>query len=265
MDQEQGDLVGNRVGCAAPSAGGDGDDLGRLLLACAEGAADRFVFWSRFHDRTGVRTMAEIGVWKGEFAAAILARCAKIERYCLVDPWRHLERWNRPWNLSDAALDACRAEALHRTAFARDRTILLEGTTLEAADHIPDRSLDAAYIDGDHTLRGITIDMVAMARKVRKGGWICGDDFHPTIAHHSRHEPILVFPFVVHFAEAMRLPVYALPFRQFLVHNEPGGFVFHDLVGGYDKLELRPHMGRLFAVRMRVSEALRTLRGRGRG
>ena len=33
---------------------------------------------------------------------------------------------------------------------------MLRGTTTEVIDRVPDRSVDFAYIDGDHTLRGIT-------------------------------------------------------------------------------------------------------------
>jgi hypothetical protein len=35
----------------------------------------------------------------------------------------------------------------------------LRGKTTEVIDKIPDASLDIVYIDGDHMLRGITIDL----------------------------------------------------------------------------------------------------------
>ena len=206
--------------------------------------------------------MAEIGVWKGEYAEALLARCPGIGRYWMVDPWRPLDVWNRPWNVGGDAFEAFYAEALARTEFAAERRIVLRGTTLEAAPAIPDGSLDFAYVDGDHTLRGITIDLINILPKVRPGGWIGGDDFHPRIAHHSRHEPMLVFPFAVHFAEAMRLPIFALPFRQFLIVNAPGRFVFHDPQGLYRDTELRRHLPASLRWRLRASETLRRLLGR---
>ena len=230
------------------------------MAGCAAGAADRFDLWARFAAAAGIREMAEIGVWKGAFAEAMLARCPDIARYWMVDPWRRLDGWERPLNVDE--LEACYEEALERTAFASARRTVLRGTTLEAVPSIPDGSLDFAYVDGDHTLRGITIDLINILPKIRPGGWIGGDDFHPRIAHHSRHEPMLVFPFAVHFAEAMRLPIFALPFRQFLIVNAPGRFVFHDPQGLYRDVELRRHLPASTLWRLRVSEGWRRLRGR---
>lgn len=238
--------------------------LSAILLDCARDAETRFDLWARFMDSRAVVNFAEVGVWKGEFAEFMLGRCPGLRRYYLVDSWRHLSDWNRPWNLDDRALQECYEETLRRTAFAADRTVLLRDTTLEAVKRIPDSSLDAAYIDGDHTLRGITIDLINILPKVRPGGWVFGDDFYPKVSHHLRHEPILVFPFAVHFAEAMRLPIYALPFRQFLIHNEPSGFVFHDASGEYRERELRRHLSPGIAWRLRAAELRRRVAQVGR-
>jgi hypothetical protein len=107
-------------------------------------------------------------------------------------------------------------------------------------DQIPDGSLDFAYVDGDHTLRGITVDLISVYPKIRDGGWIGGDDFSPTIWQHSAEfEPTLVFPLAVHFAEAVGARIYGLPFKQFLIEKAPGpAHEFIDLTGRYGDLEL---------------------------
>lgn len=105
---------------------------------------------------------------------------------------------------------------------------------MDVIDEIPDQSLDLCYVDGDHTLRGITIDLVRAFQKVRLGGWIGGDDFSSTIWQHSTaYEPTLVFPFAVHFAEAVGAEIYALPHSQFLMHCTSAGFSFSDLTTEY--------------------------------
>jgi hypothetical protein len=121
---------------------------------------------------------------------------------------------------------------------------VLRGRTSEVIDQIDDASLDLAYIDGDHTLRGISIDLLKVYPKVRDGGLLTGDDLTPTIwQHNSRFEPSLVFPFAVHFAEAMDHPFYALPYKQFLIHKDPAaGFEYHDLVGKYPTTDLLPQL-----------------------
>lgn len=185
--------------------------------------------------------MAEVGVYRGEFAARVLAECDSIETYYMIDPWRHLDDWNKPANTDDRSFEEHFDEAMRSTEFAADKRIVLRGTTTEVIDRIPDASLDFVYIDGDHTLRGITIDLIRVFPKIRDGGRIGGDDFTPTMFQHStRYEPTMVFPTAVHFAEAVGAPIYALPHDQFLIERNNGdAFRFHDLTGRYGDIELR--------------------------
>jgi hypothetical protein len=201
----------------------------------------RIDLWQRFIEIGGVRHAAEIGVLRGDFAASILGQCQGIARYYMVDPWRSLEDWNKPANVSDDKFERFFAEAMEKTAPWESKRVVLQGTTVEVIDRIPDGSLDFVYIDGDHTLRGIAIDLINCHRKVRVGGWIAGDDFSRSIWQHPpSFEPTLVFPFAVYFAEAVGEPIYALPHDQFLIEKRSGdGFEFHDLTGRYDDLSLR--------------------------
>ena len=106
--------------------------------------------------------------------------------------------------------------------------------------------VQTVYIDGDHTLHGITVDATLAYQALREGGILAGDDFVPTIWQHSlQHEPTLVFPYMVHFAEAIGARVFALPFNQFLLQKPVGGerdFEFVDFTGRYTELELRRHL-----------------------
>jgi hypothetical protein len=231
----------------------------RELQAILTDSTTRFELWTELLRLCDVRVAAEVGVWKGDFAAQILRSCASITSYYMIDPWRHLPDWNKPWNVSQNAFDAIYDEAMSKTRFAAARITVLRGRTKDAADKIKDGSLDFAYIDGDHTLRGITIDLIKLLPKIKPGGLLGGDDFVDTPwQHDARFEPTLVFPFAVHFAEAMDLPIIALPFNQFLIHNERArGFSFTDTTGLYSDLSLNklprsraegilPILGRLF-------------------
>ena len=122
-----------------------------------------------------------------------------------------------------------------KTAFAESKIRVLRGTTLDVIDQIPDGSLDFAYIDGDHSLRGITIDLVNLLPKIKPGGLIGGDDFAPRPWQHGPgFEPTLVCPFAIYFAEAKRLPIVFLPFNQFMIRNRPKlGFSVTDATGCY--------------------------------
>jgi hypothetical protein len=217
------------------------------LKALAAAAGDRYDLWISFLKHLGAASIAEVGVFRGAFAERLLDDCPAIERYYMIDPWRHLEDWNKPANREDDRFEGFYQEVMERTAAHADKRIVLRGRTAEVVDQIPDESLDFAYIDGDHTLRGITIDLVKVLPKIRPGGWIGGDDFCKSIFQHSsEYEPTLVFPFAVHFAEAMDLPIYALPHRQFLIHNDPGaGHAFVDLAGAYADTGLKRQIDRV--------------------
>lgn len=218
------------------------------LAHAAAAATDRRDLWVRLCRARSVRRMAEIGVWRGQFAAQLLHELPEVTAYHLVDPWRPLESWAKPSNVVEAEFEAIMREALAVTAFAGDKVIVLRGTTAEVADRLPDGSLDLAYIDGDHTLRGITIDLMRLLRKVRPGGLIGGDDYSGDPWHHGPgHEPTLVCPFARYFAEAADLPFVALPFGQFAILNQPDGYSFTNLSGAPSRASVgRPGS---FAVR----------------
>jgi predicted O-methyltransferase YrrM len=207
------------------------DDVRRL----AASADDRMQLWATFLQQQQIATMAEVGVYRGAYAARMLASAPSLQRYYMIDPWRHLEDWNKPANRSDDTFETFFAETLAKTEQYSAKRVVLRGRTVDVVDEIPDASLDFAYIDGDHTLRGIAIDLARIYPKVRDGGFIGGDDFCRNIFQHSEeYEPTLVFPYAVYFAEAMGVRIYALPHRQFLMQKlKTDGPTFVDLASGY--------------------------------
>lgn len=215
-----------------------------LLRDCICASPSRVDFWVEFVRRVRVQRMVEVGVYKGDFAAVLLERCQSIEKYYMIDPWRHLEDWNKPANQDDTAFVRFFQAAKAKTDFAASRRVILRGKTTEVIDQIPDGELDFAYIDGDHTLKGIAIDLVRVFPKVRPGGYIGGDDFTPTIwQHNTTFEPTLVHPFAVYFAEAVGATIFALPNSQFCMQRtEHEGFSFVDITGQYRELTLRNQM-----------------------
>jgi hypothetical protein len=216
------------------------------LRSWIEPCSSRIDLWTRFIDATGARVVAEVGVYRGDFAARLLRDCGAISAYYMVDPWRHLEGWNKPANQTDDVFAGFFVEAMKKTREHGHKRIVLRGKTSEVIDEVPDGSLDFAYVDGDHTLRGITVDLIKVFPKIREGGWIGGDDFGPSIwQHDATYEPTLVFPFAVHFAEAVGARIFALPFKQFLIEKASGlGHQFHDLTGRYADLGLNRQFAR---------------------
>jgi hypothetical protein len=213
----------------------------QILKQCISSSKSRLELWVEFIRSFGVRQMAEVGVYRGDFAAVMLQRCPGLTRYYMVDPWRHLSDWNKPSNKADSELEEFFQEAKTKTDFAAAKRVILRGKTTEVIDQIADGELDFAYIDADHTLKGIAIDLIRVYPKVRAGGFLGGDDFTRSVwEHNTRFEPTLVFPFAVYFAEAVGATIYALPYSQFCLQKTSSPkFAFVDLTGLYDDVGLQ--------------------------
>jgi hypothetical protein len=214
------------------------DDIERLMHA-----PERLPMWVSFLQEHHVHTVAELGVARGMFAQGLLRSCPEIDKYYLIDPWMHLDDWNKPSNKDSLSFEEFYEEAMDRTDRWKSARVVLRGRTTEVIHSIPDDSLDFAYVDGDHTLRGVTVDLIRVWPKVKANGFIAGDDFCPSTQHDGIFEPTLVFPLAVYFAEAMDVPITALEHDQFLIQKSGSGFSFVDQTGLYGDLTVRGTLG----------------------
>jgi len=204
--------------------------------------------WSQIIQQAQAKDVLELGVFRGAFAEHILRHCRSIMQYYMLDPWRHLDDWNKPANVDQSKFDDIYALAMATTDFARERRIVLRGTTTEMIDEISDAGLDIAYIDGDHTLRGIAIDLIRTYPKIRPGGILGGDDYTATIWQHADNfEPTLVCPFAAYFAESQGAPLVILPHNQFaIIKPSKSGFYFRviDTTQSYGARSLLPQISK---------------------
>jgi len=225
------------------------------------GTKSRFELWRKVLNTTRAKTIVEIGVWKGDFAKDVLEQCETIEKYYMIDPWATLPDWNKPFNVDTEVFEDVYKEAMNKVGFASEKVVVLRGRTKEVIEKIPNGSLDFAYIDGDHTLRGITTDLIKLFPKMKENGFIAGDDFTPNPWQHDiRFEPTLVCPFSIYFAEAMNVPIIALPFNQFLIQKKTNStFSFVDHTGTYSDISLNklPPRSAMRSIRKIVNEAMR--------
>ena len=223
--------------------------------------ASRFDIWLHFIQARQVESMAEVGVYRGDFAARALGQCNCIKTYYMIDPWRHLDDWNKPANTNNNVFNRYLEETKAKTEMAADKRVILRGRTTEVIDQIADESLDFAYVDGDHTLKGIAIDLVAIYNKIKPGGHIGGDDFTATVWQHSASfEPSLVFPFTVYFAEAVGATLWALPHSQFLMRkNTVRQFQFIDTTGQYSDISIKNQFSPRNYFKARLNEQKRSI------
>lgn len=112
-------------------------------------------------ERLGARSFAEIGVLAGELSAELLARCAQLERYYMIDDWL---------NPADAT---ARIKAVRVAEDPRVRVV--ERRSVDAARVFADGEIDVAYVDAAHDLESVRQDLDAWWHVARL--CLCGHDY----------------------------------------------------------------------------------------
>jgi len=128
-------------------------------------------------------TIAEIGVFKGQFALELLKRNPK--HIYLIDCWLNapMTSGDQDGNNVELIPDS---EVLY-TAL-KERLKFYPNVSLHrqfSTDFLPllkDNTLDVVYIDGDHSYEGVKKDLDFSYPKVKKYGWIMGHDYEMNYA-----------------------------------------------------------------------------------
>ncbi len=124
-------------------------------------------------------TVAEIGVWEGDFSRRILDICQPRALH-LIDPWEYMPAFSNTGFGKKKNADAMEQKWHAVVArFADDpRVKVHRGTSETVLPGLPDGSLDWVYIDGNHNEPFIGNDIALCLRKVKPAGIIAGDDFN---------------------------------------------------------------------------------------
>lgn len=123
----------------------------------------------------------EIGVWKGEFSAKLLAG-TRPRLLHLVDPWKvaedpqHKIAMYGAARVTQAEMDVIHEQVAKRFS-ANPEVKLHRATSTGVLGGMADESLDYVYVDGDHSYEGALADLRAALPKIKTGGFICGDDY----------------------------------------------------------------------------------------
>ncbi len=121
---------------------------------------------------------AEIGVWKGDNAAELLA-ARRPRHFYLIDPWelRTEEAYAESWFGTHTRSGQEEMDSIYESVLARfapeieaDRVTVIRERSVQAASHFDDDSLDWVYVDGDHSYEGALADLEAYFSKVKRGG-----------------------------------------------------------------------------------------------
>lgn len=126
---------------------------------------------------------AEVGTWKGDFAAQLLRR-TRPRRLYLIDPWEYREdpAYAKAMFGDRTPGGQQRMDSIHDAVCSRFARQIAAGTVLVRRQRSTDgasglEELDWVYIDGDHTYAAVRADLDAFYPLVRAGGAVAGDDY----------------------------------------------------------------------------------------
>ena len=138
---------------------------------------------------SGKRSALEIGTFEAVSTVRIVQAMAPAGVLHCVDPWLEIGGKPNPcWRIAQRHLR--RSDVLSRVRIHRD-------VAANVRDAIP-TELDFAFIDGDHSRKGIETDWAIVAPRIQPGGIVC---LHDSVTPAS--EPWRMLDSVKYFAEVI--------------------------------------------------------------
>jgi hypothetical protein len=165
---------------------------------------------------------AEIGVHLGDFSFLIL-KIVKPKKLYLIDPWVYLNDDKYAHSLYGSKNAGSQHSMDNRFTYVKNRfkkeisngkVVILRDTSDIALGKIQDASLDWIYIDGNHSYDFITSDIKYSSIKVKKNGFITGDDYEDTKWYKND-----VIKAVDEFCERKRIKDKIIRNNQFILRN----------------------------------------------
>jgi hypothetical protein len=144
------------------------DDLNALVLR------KRVRLWEPFMRKYNCQVVCELGVRKGWNFEQMIEHNPK--EAVAVDIWRDDSIEINDMEFSQEQLDDQYARVLRKFGNKPFVKVYRELTT-EAAKRFPDEYFDFIYVDANHTYEGTLRDIEDWYPKVKKGGFLMGDDF----------------------------------------------------------------------------------------
>jgi len=120
----------------------------------------------------------EVGVFGGAFSSALLDTYPQIKKLYGVDPYSLTTILRPGWD--DAKCDSFYKDVCRDMAHYGERHQLIRIQSVQAGFLIPNE-LDFAYLDGDHTISTLNVEIPMYEKKVKVGGILAGHDYgHPS-------------------------------------------------------------------------------------
>ena len=127
----------------------------------------------------GIRNgnLVELGVWKGLSLSSILEICRNNNNQVYaIDPWKPISDDNDYQESLTTDIYEVFRNNLRLLGFENNVQVIRK-SSVEAAEHFKNESLDLVFIDADHSYESVCADIETWWKKIRTGGILCGHDF----------------------------------------------------------------------------------------
>jgi hypothetical protein len=161
---------------------------------------------------------AEIGVWQGSFTEEILKEVEPKELH-LIDPWQFQSEFPETWFSGLIAKSQTDMDQIYQGVCKKfdhlENVIINRGFSQEVLKKFEDGYFDWIYIDGNHFYEYVKQDLELSYQKVKKGGFITGDDYH-----WSKNNELPVKKAVDEFIMGGKVTKIAIENDQFILKKE---------------------------------------------
>jgi len=123
---------------------------------------------------------AEIGVWKGVFTQRILS-LVEPQKLHLIDPWKFQEEFPNRLYGGQVANSQEDMDKIYESVVAKTKgknVIIHRDFSSNVIPQLEKNYLDWVYIDGNHHYEFVKQDLELCFQKVKRGGFIAGDDYN---------------------------------------------------------------------------------------
>lgn len=164
--------------------------------------------WKPFMEKYNCQIICEIGVQEARHFMLMIEHSPKVA--IAIDPWTDDGVVSR--NSSGYSQEALNEQYQNLIELAKEKTFIqvIRKYSFDAVNDFPDNYFDFVYIDADHTYPAVLKDIQDWYPKVKKGGFLVGDDYR-NVRKIKTGIRFGVVKAVNEFANANGLVVYELP------------------------------------------------------
>lgn len=144
-------------------------------------AGSYYGVFSSIINKNKFKYCAEVGIGYGFHAKEVLDN-TNLEKLYLIDPMVYYNDAFADNIINNGGFELLVTEIKSNLSQYQDKYVWFrQPSTTITNDQVPDESLDAVFIDGDHSYDAVKADLEFWWKKVKHGGCILGDDYavHP--------------------------------------------------------------------------------------